>query len=311
MKKNKFKISVVIPTFNEEGNIEILIKKLLRVLGVYYDYEILFVDDGSHDKSLELIKRAQLKNKKIKFLSFSRNFGHQSALRAGLDYAEGDCVVSLDADLQHPIELIPKMIKKWQEGYDVVFTVRQEDHSLSILKRKSAKLFYWIINKVSSIKIESGAADFRLLDRSIVEVLKNINEGDLFLRGLIPWLGFKQTSLEYMPQKRNAGETKYTFKKMVKLALSGITGFSITPLRISTFFGFFFAIVSFCYGAYAIYIRLFTEQSVSGWVSILIAVLFIGSLQMIMIGILGEYLGKLFLESKKRPNYIIKEKSDE
>lgn len=309
MKDNNFKTSIIIPILNEEGNIDLLLEKVTEVLEPFVDYEFIFVDDGSTDETLNIIREKRRQNGKIHFLSFSRNFGHQNALRAGLDYATGDCVISMDGDLQHPPELIPKLIEKWQEGHDIVYTVRKDDPKLSFAKRKTAKIFYGLMNRFSDIKIDKGAADFRLLDRNVVEVVKTIKESNLFMRGMISWLGFKQCGIEYMPDERQWGKTKYSMKQMTKLALAGITGFSVKPLRISTMLGYVLAILAFVYGIYAIAIKIFTENVVSGWTSLLAGVLFIGGIQMIMIGILGEYVGKLFIESKKRPNYIIKEKS--
>lgn len=194
-------------------------------------------------------------------------------------------------------------------GCDIVYTVRKDDPKSSYLKRKTAGIFYGIMNKFSDIKIDKGAADFRLVDRSVVEIIKTLKEGNLFMRGMISWLGFKQCGIEYVPDVRHSGQTKYTVKKMLKLAVAGVTSFSVKPLRISTILGYVLATLAFIYGIYAIIIKLFTSNLVSGWTSLLVGVLFIGGIQMIMIGILGEYIGKLFIESKKRPNYIIKEKS--
>lgn len=311
MQNNNFKVSVVVPILNEEGNIKILIEKLINILEKYSDYELLFIDDGSMDNTLVAIKAQKKINNKIHYLSFSRNFGHQNALRAGFDYAKGDCVILMDGDMQHPPELIPKLIEKWQGGCDIVYTIRKDDPKSSYLKRKTADIFYDIMNRFSDIKIDKGAADFRLVDRSVVEIIKTLKESNLFMRGMISWLGFKQYGIEYMQEKRHWGETKYTLKKMLKLAITGITSFSVKPLHISTMFGYVLATFAFIYGIYAIIIRLFTNNAISGWTSVLAGVLFIGGIQMIMIGILGEYIGKLFIESKKRPNYIIKEKSYE
>lgn len=305
----EIKISVIVPIMNEEGNIKMLIRKISDVLDVYSNWEALFVDDGSKDDTLCEIKKQQLKNGKIKYISFSRNFGHQNALRAGFDFADGDCVICMDGDMQHPPELIPKMIEKWREGYDIVYTIRLDDPKTSFLKRKTANIFYNIMNNFSDIKIDQGAADFRLVDRKVADVIKTVREENLFMRGMISWLGFKQYGIKYNPEKRHWGKTKYTFKKMLKFAIAGITSFSIKPLHISTICGYIIALASFVYALYAIFVRVFTDNTVSGWTSVLVAVLFIGGIQLISIGILGEYIGKLFMESKKRPSYIIKEKN--
>jgi len=247
------KISIVVPILNEEGNIELLIQKLTNILREYSEYELLFVDDGSTDNTLGIIKEERKHNDRMHYISFSRNFGHQNALRAGLDFATGDCVISMDGDLQHPPDLIPKLIEKWQEGCDIVYTIRKDDPKSPYLKRKTAGIFYRIMNRLSDIKVEKGAADFRLMDRSVVEAIKAIKENNLFMRGMVSWLGFKQCGIEYMPEKRHWGKTKYTFKKMIKFAMEGITSFSIKPLRISTIVGYILAVLAFLYGIYDFY----------------------------------------------------------
>lgn len=306
--KEYFKVSVVVPLFNEEGNVNVLTQEIVDILSKYVDYELIYIDDGSYDGTLDMLKQQNKKNKKVKFISFSRNFGHQNALRAGLDYATGDCVISMDGDMQHPPKLIPQLVDKWQKGYDIVYTIRKDDPSISFFKRKTANIFYWAMNKFSDIEIKSGVADFRLLDRSVLDIVKTIRENDLFIRGMVSWLGFRQYGIEYMPEKRNWGKTKYSFFRMTKFAITGMTSFSLKPLHISTMLGYIIATIAFLYGIYAIIIKLFTNNAISGWTSVLVVVLFIGGIQLIMIGILGEYTGKLFIESKKRPNYIIKEK---
>jgi polyisoprenyl-phosphate glycosyltransferase len=302
------KVTVLIPIHNEEGNVLNLTTQLANVLEKS-NYEIIFIDDGSTDNTLHTLKELNAQNNKVNYLSFSRNFGHQSALRAGYHYASGDCVICMDGDLQHPPELIPKMIEKWKEGYDIVNTIRKDSKQTSFFKRMTASFFYTLINKLSDVKIEKGSADFRLVDKSIVEILRNFQESSLFYRGIISWLGFKQYSFEYFPDERKWGKTKYSVSKMFKFAMSGITGFSIKPLQLSAIVGLIVAILSFLYGLYAIYIKLFQNNTIPGWTSTLIVISFIGGLQLIMIGILGEYIGKLFLESKRRPEYIIREKS--
>ncbi|MCX7918591.1 MAG: glycosyltransferase family 2 protein [bacterium] len=305
------KISVVIPCYNEEQNIPILVKKLTEVLNKYSDYEIIFVDDGSTDATLERIKELVENGAKIKYLAFSRNFGQQKALKAGLDYSTGDCLITLDADLQHPPELVDAMIQKWQEGYDIVYTVRKEYPDASFLKRKTSWLFYKLLNKISEIEITPGTADFRLLDRKVIDILRELNETFIFLRGLVSWVGFRQYALEYTPQKRYSGKTKYSFKNMILLAITGITSFSTRPLHLATFLGLILAFLCILYGGYAVGITIFTDKTVPGWASLIVSVLFIGSIQLLILGIIGEYLGKLFIESKRRPQYIIKEKNCE
>jgi glycosyltransferase involved in cell wall biosynthesis len=304
-----FSVSVVIPCFNEKDNIDILYRHLSTVLETYPDHELIFVDDGSTDETLETIRSVAKKDPKVRYISLSRNFGHQYALKAGLDHAGGDCVISLDADMQHPPELIPVMIEKWREGYEVVNTIRGDQKSLSASKKLSSGFFYFIINKLSSVEIKPGIADFRLLDRKVVDALKQFSENHLFLRGLIPWMGFRQTSVHFEPADRHKGTTKYTFTRMLRLALDGITSFSSRPLYISISVGSIIAGIAFLYGIYAVYVHLFTDDALPGWTSITASVLFIGGIQLIMLGIIGIYLGKLFIENKKRPNYIIRTKN--
>jgi dolichol-phosphate mannosyltransferase len=306
---NNFKLSVVVPIFNEEPNILELNGRLTKALATMENYEVIFVDDGSKDKTLSLIKKLSAENEKIKYLSFSRNFGHQNALRAGLAYASGDCVVSMDGDLQHPPELIPKLVEKWQEGFKIVYTVRQDSQKLSFFKKGTAKLFYALMAKLSDVNIPRGAADFRLLDRQIVEIILKIEENTFFLRGLVAWLGFDQFAIEYAPEERFAGKTKYSLKKMISFAITGITSFSVKPLRLATVAGFVIAFLAFLYALYALYIKIFTDSALSGWTSVLVSVLFLSGIQLITFGIMGEYIGKLFMQAKGRPNYIIKEKN--
>jgi polyisoprenyl-phosphate glycosyltransferase len=310
MRKIDYKVSVIIPVLNEQECISLLVEKVVEVLESESDtYEIIFIDDGSEDDTLSLIKKLRDKNHKIQYISFSRNFGHQNAIRAGLKYATGDCVISLDGDMQHPPELIRKMISKWKEGYDIVFTVRKDEAGTPALKKVTSILFYKLMNAISDINFAQGEADFRLLDKFAVIELNNLNESAVFYRGMVKWLGLRQIGIEYTPEKRQGGTTRYSQKKMRALALSGITGFSTKPLRISTVIGLSIAFLSLLYGIYAIYIKLFTDRSIEGWTSVFFMVTLIGGIQLIMIGILGEYIGRLFIESKKRPHYIVKENS--
>ena len=307
--KPKGLISVVIPIMNEQGNLPFLVDRLNQVFEESWQYEVLFIDDGSTDSTLEYIKDLNEKDKKFNFISFSRNFGHQVALRAGLDHANGDCVISMDGDLQHPPELIPDMINKWRDGNDIVYSIRKDDQSNNRFKRITSATFYWMMNRLSDVKFKKGTADFRLLDKSIISVLRNFDENPLFLRGIINWIGFKQCAIEYIPEERYWGESKYPISKMYRLALTGITSFSIKPLQISSILGTIIASISFFYGLYAIILKLFTSRAIPGWTSTLLLTAFLGGIQLLMIGIIGEYLGKLFIESKRRPPYLIREKS--
>lgn len=309
MRQSNFRVSVIIPVFNEEGCLQVVADKLMGILSAYPGFELLFIDDGSSDNTLLILKRLHSQDPRVNFLSFSRNFGHQNALRAGIMYAGGDCIISMDGDLQHPPELIPKLIEKWQEGYDIVYTIRKDDAGTSLYKKFTARMFYKLMNAVSDINFEQGEADFRLIDKTAAEELNKLSENAIFFRGIVKWLGYKQIGVEYIPEKRIWGKTKYSRKKMFALAVSGITGFSIKPLRISTVFGTVIAFLSIFYGLYALYVKFFTDNSIEGWTSVFFMVTFIGGIQLIILGIIGEYIGNIFLESKKRPHYIIKENS--
>lgn len=299
-------ISIVIPAHNEEENIVIIFDRIAKVLSnLNYNYEILVIDDGGSDETLRIVKGIAQTNPRIFYIEFSRNFGHQPALKAGLDFAKGDCVISLDADLQHPPELFVQMIQKWEEGFDVVYTRRKEDKTLSFKKRKSSLYFYKLLNSLSDIELEPGTADFRLLDRTVVDVFKKFNETEPFIRGLVKWLGFKQYAINYVPEKRFAGASKYNIAKMRKLAIHGVTSLSIKPLHTAVYLGFFFSFVSLLYIPYVLY-AYYVGQHVSGWASLISTVAFFGGLQLIILGIIGIYIGKMFMQSKNRPNYVIR-----
>lgn len=309
MRPDNFKLSVILPAHNEEKNVLLIAEKLHSILQSYPNYELIFVDDGSHDATLEQLKELHQQDHRVQYISFSNNFGHMNALRAGLDHASGDAVVCLDADMQHPPELIPELISKWQEGYDIVYTVRKETQDERFFKKLTSRLFYSLINKLSNLDIKPGAADFRLMDKNVVQALRQFKETCVFYRGLIANIGFKQTFIPYIPQQRLHGETKYNLKKMVAFALDGITAFSVVPLRFASLAGVFVSFFSFAYAVYAILVRILGIHTVPGWSSLLCGIFFLGGIQLIMIGILGEYIGKLFLEVKRRPNYIIKQTS--
>jgi polyisoprenyl-phosphate glycosyltransferase len=302
-------LSVIIPVFNEEDNIRDLLKELFCVLETVESHEVIFIDDGSRDDTLELIKECATQYNNIFFISFSKNFGHQNALMAGLNACRGKAVISMDGDLQHPPSLIPQMISIWKDGYDIVCTTRLPDQSNGVIKEWTSALFYKLINYISDVNIKEGAADFRLLDRKVVEELKKIKEYDIFYRGMVAWLGFKQYDLVYTPALRKYGDTKYSFFKMLKFAISGITSFSIFPLRISALSGFVVAGLSFAYGIYAVLMKIFGAEVVTGWASIMVGLYFLGGIQLIAIGMCGEYIGKILMEVKKRPNYIVADSS--
>ena len=311
MSEKKSLISIIIPVFNEEEGVEIITNKLIEVFAELpkYDYEIICIDDGSDDGSLKVLETLNKNNSRIKYLSFSRNFGHQTALKAGLDIARGDCAITMDADMQHPPELIPELLKKWEEGYEVVFTIRKDDKKLPFFKRLFSRIYYKVVNLLSDIHIDPGAADFRLTDRKVLNILKNLSEDKLFLRGMVNWLGFNHYGIDYYPGVRAVGETKYSFRKMISLGVSGITSFSVRPLRIAAWIGLFAASLGFFYGIYAIYGFIIGGVNLTGWTSLITAVIFLGGVQLMTLGIIGEYIGKLFMQMKGRPNYIVKKSS--
>lgn len=301
-----FCLSVVVPCHNEAGNLHMLYARLRPQLELFEKCEVIFVDDGSTDHTASIVRQLAMEDERIRLIQLSRNFGHQAALKAGIDQARGDCIVSLDADLQHPPELIPSMVGQWLEGYDVVTTRRLETRGEPFFKRLFSRFFYRLIRFLSDIDLPPGSADFRLIDRSVAEVLRSMKERDIFLRGLISWAGFRQTSLDYIANERFTGASKYNFRKMTRLALAGITSFSVKPLRLSIVLGLLIALLAVLYGVYILYIYLYTDRAIPGWASTTGSILLLGSIQLIVLGILGEYLGKLFMENKRRPPYIIR-----
>ncbi|MBN2031170.1 glycosyltransferase family 2 protein [bacterium] len=302
-------ISIVIPVLNEEETLRELYKRLISILEkeMKISYEIIFIDDGGHDTSWNIIESLHTENSRVKGIQFSRRFGHQYALKAGLDYAKGKVLVSMDADLQHPPEVIHDLYKKWKEGYQIVQALRKDTKGESKLKKMTSTCFYHLLNFLSDIQIEPGSSDFRLLDRQVVDELKRLNERQLFYRGLIQWVGFKHYSLLYIADKRFSGSTKYSFSKMMSFALDGIMSFSTKPLRIAIVLGCIVSLFAFFNIIYALFAHFVYQRTVPGWTSILISVLLLGGIQLITIGIIGEYVGKLYIENKKRQNYIIQE----
>jgi len=299
-------ISIVIPAYNESENIPKTVPTILNLIKpLPYRFEIIMVADGCTDNTLDKIQELALEHKNIFYIEFSRNFGHQNALKAGLDHASGDCVISLDCDLQHPPEIIPEMLSKWESGYEVVYTIRKEDKKLPLTKRFTSRLFYDTINKLSDVEIESGSADFRLLDKKVVRIMKNFHENEPFLRGLIKWIGFKQFSMEYSPNQRTLGKSKYSLKRMISFALQGVTSFSVRPLYGAIYLGFTFTMLSILYLPYVLH-AFHNGKEVSGWASIIMTIVFFGGLQLTILGIIGIYVGKMFIQVKERPNYIIR-----
>lgn len=306
---NHFKVSVVVPAYNEEGNLSHLIDRLVPILSEYDAYEIIFVNDGSSDNTLGVMKELHRQNPCVHYVSLSRNFGHQYALKAGLDLADGECVISMDADLQHPPHLIPKLIEAWQNGNDIVYTVRKDTGTEGCFKRFTSFVFYKIFGFLTDLKLPSGAADFRLLDKKVVSILKTMPERALFLRGLIYWMGFKQQAISYHVEQRFSGHSSYSFKKMMALAVVGATSFSIKPLRLAIYLGFIVALLGCLFTAYVLYMKLFVGAVITGWSSIMCVLLILGGCQLFIMGIIGEYIGRIFIEMKNRPTYIVDETS--
>lgn len=308
MKDHEY-LSIVVPVFNEEDNLLPLHAALCRELEpLEFPFEIIFVNDGSRDRSQEILAELCGRDQRVRAISLSRNFGHQAAITAGCEHAAGDAVVVMDADLQHPPELIPKMIDFWRQGYQVVYTLRESSSDVGLFKRFTSAAFYKCINAVSEVQIIPNAADFRLMDRAVVDCLVSMPERSRFLRGMVSWVGFRQIGLPYMAQPRFAGKSKYSVRKMLNLAVHGLTSFSSIPLRLSAYIGFVAAVVGIPYGIWAVYARLFTEQAVPGWASLVVMVLFLGGVQLMSLGIIGEYVGRIYTEVKGRPLYIAAQK---
>lgn len=301
-------LSIVIPVFNEELVLEEMISRLHKcVIGMKVNYEMVFVNDGSSDRTLALLKEHAAKDSSIHYVGFSRNFGHQNAVMAGIVHSRGEAIVIIDGDLQDPPELIPEMYAKYQEGYKVVYAKRKQRLGESVFKKATAKLFYKLLKKITSFNIPVDTGDFRLISREVANHLINMGEGSKFLRGQIAWLGFKQTGVEFERQERKAGKTKYTFKKMMRLALDGITSFSNFPLQIATFLGFLFSFIAFLIILFALYSKFILHEVVTGWTSLMISSMFLGGIQLLCIGIIGEYISRISVDVKKRPPFIVEE----
>ncbi|MCX7880967.1 MAG: glycosyltransferase family 2 protein [Patescibacteria group bacterium] len=301
-------LSVIIPVYNEEENIKPLLKRLIPIIK-NYRYEVIFVDDGSKDKTAAMVKKEAKTNKNIKLVSFWRNFGHQQALTAGYQFALGDCVVSLDADLQDPPEIISQMIEKWQKGAKIVYAKRKKREVDSFFKKMTAKFFYKLINFLSDTPIPEDIGDFRLLDREVVDFLNKLPERLRFLRGLVAWPGFPSDFVYFEREKRYAGMTHYPLSKMINFAVEGIVSFSTKPLRVASYLGFLASFFGFLGIVYAILGKIFLPRYwVTGWTALFTGIMFLGGIQLLTIGMIGEYLGKIYKEIQNRPPFLVKEK---
>lgn len=302
------KYSVVVPVYNEALVIRETYKRLKRVMEqTDGSYELLFVNDGSEDETLDLLKELAVRDDTVKYLDFSRNFGHQIAITAGMDYASGEAIVIIDADLQDPPELILDMIAKWKEGYDVVYAKRIKRKGETFFKKVTAYAFYRLLRAATEIDIPLDTGDFRLIDRKVRDQLVGMRERSRFVRGLVSWVGFNQTAIEYERDERFAGETKYPLKKMIRFSLDGITSFSYKPLKLASLLGFLLSFVSAIWMIVVLYLKLFTHSTVTGWSSLVMAVLFFNGVVLMMLGVIGEYIGRIYDEVKQRPLYILKE----
>lgn len=300
--------SVVVPVFNEREVLNELYKRMISVMDKLGEpCEIIFVNDGSNDGSLELMKTFRSQDSRVKIIDFSRNFGHQIAITAGLDYASGEAVITIDADLQDPPEIIPNLIGKWKEGFDVVYGIREKRAGEKIFKLATASIFYRFLKRITDMNIPADTGDFRLMSRKVIESLKNIRERNRFVRGLVSWVGYRQIGVNYKREKRFAGRTKYSLRKMLKFAIDGISSFSFLPLRIASYGGFVSSGIGLLYAVYTMFCKLFTNKTVPGWASLMVAILFLGGVQLIAIGIIGEYIARIGQETKQRPLYIINE----
>lgn len=308
---DKISCSVVIPIYNEEDNIPVLYEKLVGVLKkIGGNYEIIFIDDGSSDSSWDLLNEIHEKNSHVKLLKLSRNFGHQTAISAGINFAKGDAVITMDGDLQDPPELIPKLIEKWKEGYQVVYAVRKARKGETFLKKGVAWFFYRFLRAISEVEIPMDTGDYRLMDKNVAGRLRDLKEQYRFIRGLTSWMGFKQIGVEFIREPRYKGEVKYSFWKLMRLALNGIISFSIKPLQVASFVGFLTSTFAFLFAIWAIISRFVLNKIVPGWTSTIVIVLFLGGVQLITLGIIGEYIGRIYGEVKNRPLYIIEEKRE-
>lgn len=300
-------LSVVIPIFNEEETLEALYERLSPALVALGEtFEVLFVNDGSRDGSERLLREFHQRDPRFKSIHFSRNFGHQTAITCGYDYARGSAVIAMDGDLQDPPEVLAGLVERWREGYEVVYAVRQKRKE-GLLKRSSYKAFYWLLHKVSYLDIPLDSGDFSLIDRRVIDILGSMPERNRFVRGLRTWAGFRQVGFEYAREARYAGESKYNLAKLFKLAFDGLVSYSYVPLRLVSNVGLVVSATALAYMGYLLVARLFGGTPIEGWTSTVVIVLFLGGVQLLSLGVIGEYIGRIFEEVKQRPHYVVRE----
>jgi polyisoprenyl-phosphate glycosyltransferase len=306
------KITILVPAYNEQDVLFQLYNRLKDVINQihYYEFEVLFVNDGSKDNTIEIIKSLRNSDKQVSYINLSRNFGKEIAMIAGLDYASGDAVIIIDADLQDPPELIPEMISYWEDGYDDIYAKRKSRYGEGWFKKWTSKAFYQILQKIAKIPIQEDTGDFRLLDRRCVEALKQLRETQRYTKGMFSWIGYKKKEILFDRDPRAAGETKWNYLRLFDLAIEGITSFTTSPLRISSFFGFIISVFAFIYMIWIILKTLLFGEAVAGYPSLMTVILFLGGIQLLSLGIIGEYLGRIFNETKNRPLYFVDEYND-
>lgn len=302
------KVTIIIPAYNEAESFDEIKTNMQEVVrnNIDYEWEFLLINDGSTDDTLQKMEKLCIADKHYHYIDLSRNYGKEIAIMAGLDYAQGDAVIIMDADMQHPINIIPEMLTYWEEGYDDVYAQRERSDE-SWMKRNTSKLYYTILQKSTNIPIQKDTGDFRLLDRKCIDALKKMRETDRNNKGIFSWIGFKKKGIYYHQNKRQHGKTKWSYYKLVNLALTGITSFTTSPLRYASFFGFFVSVIAFIYLIYIIIKTIFYGEPVQGYPTLMVTILFLGGIQLIALGIIGEYLSHIFNETKKRPGYFIRE----
>ena len=299
-------ISIVVPVYNEQDNIHMFYQEVCKYMDpLEHSFELLFIDDGSADGTAASLARLAKQDARVKAILLARNFGHQVALTCGLDYAQGDAVITMDGDLQHPPQMLPLLLRKWEEGYEIVQTVRLDTQGVSWLKKFTSGMFYRLMNAMSQVPVVEGGSDFRLLDRKVVQTFQQFKEKARFIRGIIGGMGYRQTQVQFAAPARYAGKSKFSFRKMLSFALDGITAYSRMPLRFALYLGLIFGAMSFAVTLTVVYTKLFTTEAVPGWATIAASVLLLGGLQLIGLGIIGEYVGRIFEEVKQRPLYWV------